>query len=186
MSYKLNERSKIGVNLFQTNTTDLIESVLAGMFVNQTLLFGYTNISEATFRGVELEGLYQKGNFRFDGSYQYLETEANQADGTEFFLGERPKHLVNLSTTYTTKSKVSVNVNGVIKSEYFFRDVNRSGTQDPNEFVPSHSLLNGIVSKQFDKLNVGVGMNNILDFTNVEYLKQQNGRTIFGRINYKF
>jgi len=186
LSYKLNERSKIGINLFQTNTTDLIESVLAGMFVNQTLLFGYTNISEATFTGLEFEGLYQKGGFRFDGSYQYLETEANKADGTEFFLGERPKHLVNLSTTYTTKSKVSVNVNGVIKSEYFFRDVNRSGTQDPNEFVPSHSLLNGIVSKQFDKLNVGVGMNNILDFTNVEYLKQQNGRTIFGRINYKF
>jgi len=185
VSYKLNERSKIGVNLFQTNTTDLIESVLAGMFVNQTLLFGYTNISEATFRGVELEGLYQKGNFRFDGSYQYLETEANQADGTQFFLGERPKHLVNISTTYTTKSKFTFNLNGVYKSEYFFRDIDRSGTQDPNEFVPSHTLLNGIVTKGFGDFTIGVGANNILDFTNVEYLKQQNGRTIFGKLTYK-
>ena len=185
VSYKLNERSKIGVNLFQTNTTDLIESVLAGMFVNQTLLFGYTNISEATFRGVELEGLYQKGNFRFDGSYQYLETQANKSDGTEFFLGERPKHLINFSTTYTTKSKISFNLNGVIKSKYFFRDVDRSGTQDDNEFVPSHSLINGIVSKQFDKFNIGFGTNNIFNFTNVEYLKFQNGRTVFGRITYK-
>jgi outer membrane receptor for ferrienterochelin and colicins len=185
VSYKLNERSKIGVNLFQTNTTDLIESVLAGMFVNQTLLFGYTNISEVTFRGVELEGLYQKGNFRFDGSYQYLETEANQADGTEFFLGERPKHLVNISTTYTTKSKFTFNLNGVYKSEYFFRDIDRSGTQDPNEFVPSHTLLNGIVTKGFGDFTIGVGANNILDFTNVEYLKQQNGRTIFGKLTYK-
>ena len=185
VSYKLNERSKIGVNLFQTNTTDLIESVLAGMFVNQTLLFGYTNISEATFRGVEFEGLYQKGNFRFDGSYQYLETQANKSDGTEFFLGERPKHLINFSTTYTTDSKISFNLNGVIKSKYFFRDVNRSGTQDDNEFIPSHSLLNGIVSKQYSKLNVGFGVNNILDFTNVEYLKFQNGRTLFARLTYK-
>ena len=185
VSYKLNERSKIGVNLFQTNTTDLIESVLAGMFVNQTLLFGYTNISEATFRGVEFEGLYQKGNFRFDGSYQYLETQANKSDGTEFFLGERPKHLINFSTTYTTKSKISFNLNGVIKSKYFFRDVDRSGTQDDNEFVPSHSLINGIVSKQFDKFNIGFGTNNIFNFTNVEYLKFQNGRTVFGRITYK-
>ena len=185
VSYKLNERSKIGVNLFQTNTTDLIESVLAGMFVNQTLLFGYTNISEVTFRGVELEGLYQKGNFRFDGSYQYLETQANKSDGTEFFLGERPKHLINFSTTYTTDSKISFNLNGVIKSKYFFRDVNRSGTQDDNEFIPSHSLLNGIVSKQYNKFNIGFGVNNILDFTNVEYLKFQNGRTIFGRLQYK-
>ena len=185
VSYKLNERSKIGVNVFQTNTTDLIESVLAGMFVNQTLLFGYTNISEVTFRGVELEGLYQKGNFRFDGSYQYLETQANKSDGTEFFLGERPKHLINFSTTYTTDSKISFNLNGVIKSKYFFRDVNRSGTQDDNEFIPSHSLLNGIVSKQYNKFNIGFGVNNILDFTNVEYLKFQNGRTIFGRLQYK-
>ena len=185
VSYKLNERSKIGVNLFQTNTTDLIESVLAGMFVNQTLLFGYTNISEATFRGVELEGLYQKDGFRFDGSYQYLETQANKSNGTEFFLGERPKHLVNFSTTYTTDSKISFNLNGVIKSKYFFRDVNRSGTQDDNEFIPSHSLINGIVSKQYNKLNIGFGANNLFNFTNSEFLKFQNGRTIFGRVIYK-
>ena len=155
------------------------------MFVNQTLLFGYTNISEATFTGVELEGLYQKGNFRFDGSYQYLETEANKADGTEFFLSERPKHLVNVSTTYTTKSKFTLNLNGVYKSEYFFRDVDRSGTQDANEFVPQHTLLNGIITKGFGDLTIGVGVNNILDFTNIEYLKTQNGRTIFGKLTYK-
>ena len=185
VSYKLNKNSKVGVNVFQTNTTDLIESVLAGMFVNQTLLFGYTNISEATFRGVELEGLYQKGGFRFDGSYQYLETQANKADGTEFFLGERPKHLISFSSTYTTKSKVSFNLNGVIKSDYFFRDVNRNGVQDSDEFIPAHSLVNGIVSKQYKKFNVGFGVNNIFNFTNVEYLKFQNGRTLFGRITYK-
>ena len=185
VSYKLNERSKIGVNLFQTNTTDLIESVLAGMFVNQTLLFGYTNISEATFKGIELEGLYQKGNFRFDGSYQYLETQANQSDGTVFFLSERPKHLVNISTTYTTKSKINFNLNGVYKSEYFFRDIDRSGTQDVNEFVPQHTLLNGVITKQFGKFVVGVGSNNILNFTNREYLKFQNGRTLFTKLTYK-
>jgi outer membrane receptor for ferrienterochelin and colicins len=185
VSYKLNKNSKVGVNVFQTNTTDLIESVLAGMFVNQTLLFGYTNISEATFRGVEFEGLYQKGRFRFDGSYQYLETQANKADGTEFFLGERPKHLISFSTTYTTKSKVSFNLNGVIKSDYFFRDINRNGLQDSDEFIPAHSLVNGIVSKQYKKFNVGFGVNNIFNFTNVEYLKFQNGRTLFGRITYK-
>ena len=185
VSYKLNKNSKVGVNVFQTNTTDLIESVLVGMFVNQTLLFGYTNISEATFRGVELEGLYQKGGFRFDGSYQYLETQANKADGTEFFLGERPKHLISFSTTYTTKSKVSFNLNGVIKSDYFFRDINRNGLQDSDEFIPAHSLVNGIVSKQYKKFNVGFGVNNIFNFTNVEYLKFQNGRTAFGRITYK-
>ena len=185
VSYKLNKNSKVGVNVFQTNTTDLIESVLAGMFVNQTLLFGYTNISEATFRGVELEGLYQKGRFRFDGSYQYLETQANKADGTEFFLGERPKHLISFSSTYTTKSKVSFNLNGVIKSDYFFRDINRNGVQDSDEFIPAHSLVNGIVSKQYKKFNVGFGVNNIFNFTNVEYLKFQNGRTLFGRITYK-
>ena len=187
VSYKLNERSKIGVNLFQTNTTDLIESVLAGMFVNQTLLFGYTNISEATFTGVELETLIQKDRFRFDGSYQYLETKANQADGTEFFLSERPTHLINLATTYTLKNGLSLTLNGVHKSEYFFRDIDRSGTQDPNEFVPAHTLLNTLVTSPVIKgMRVGIGVNNILDFTNVEYLKQQNGRTIFGKVTYKF
>lgn len=187
ISYKLDSKSKIGVNFFQTNTTDLIESVLAGMFVNQTLLFGYTNISEATFKGVELETLIQKDRFRFDGSYQYLETEANQADGTEFFLSERPTHLINLATTYTLKNGLTVTLNGVHKSEYFFRDVDRSGTQDPNEFVPSHTLLNTLVSSpEIKGMRVGIGVNNILDFTNVDYLKQQNGRTIFGKITYKF
>jgi outer membrane receptor for ferrienterochelin and colicins len=187
VSYKLNESSKVGLNLFRTNTTDLIESVLAGMFVNQTLLFGYTNISEATFTGLEFETLIQKDRFRFDGSYQYLETEANKADGTEFFLGERPKHLINLATTYTLKNGLSLTLNGVHKSEYFFRDVDRSGTQDQNEFVPSHTLLNTLVSSPLIKgMRVSIGVNNILDFTNVEYLKQQNGRTIFGKVTYKF
>ena len=185
VSYKINNRSKIGVNVFQTNTNDLIESVFVGQFINQTALFGYTNISEATFKGIEFEGLYQKGGLRLDGSYQYLETEATKKDGTEFFLGERPKHLTNLSASYTTTNKYSFVLNGVHKSEYFFRDIDGGGTQDENEFVPQHTLLNGIISKQYKKLNIGFGVNNILDFTNREYLKQQNGRTIFGKLTYK-
>ena len=185
VSYKINNRSKIGVNVFQTNTNDLIESVFVGQFINQTALFGYTNISEATFKGIEFEGLYQKGGLRLDGSYQYLETEATKKDGTEFFLGERPKHLTNLSASYTTTNKYSFVLNGVHKSEYFFRDIDGCGTQDKNEFVPQHTLLNGIISKQYKKFNIGFGVNNILDFTNREYLKQQNGRTIFGKLTYK-
>ena len=173
------------MNVFQTNTNDLIESVFVGQFINQTALFGYTNISEATFKGIEFEGLYQKGGLRLDGSYQYLETEATKKDGTEFFLGERPKHLTNLSASYTTTNKYSFVLNGVHKSEYFFRDIDGGGTQDENEFVPQHTLLNGIISKQYKKFNIGFGVNNILDFTNREYLKQQNGRTIFGKLTYK-
>ena len=102
-------------------------------------------------------------------------------------MGERPKHLVNLATTYTLKNGLSLTLNGVHKSEYFFRDVDRSGTQDQNEFVPSHTLLNTLVSSPLiNGMTVGVGVNNILDFTNVDYLKQQNGRTIFGKVTYKF
>ncbi len=186
VSYKLNQRSKIGLNIFQTNTTDLIESVFVGSFINQTALFGYTNINDATFTGVEFEALYQKGGLRIDGSYQYLETEALKADGTEFFLGERPKHLTNLSASYTTSKKYSFVLNGTHKSEYFFRDIDGGGTQDENEFIPQHTLLNGIVTKQFGKYTIGVGSNNILNFTNSEFLKFQNGRTVFGKLTYKF
>ena len=185
VSYKINNRSKVGVNVFQTNTTDLIESVFVGQFINQTILFGYTNINDATFRGIEFEGLYQKGGLRLDGSYQYLETEAIKGDGTEFFLGERPKHLTNLSASYTTSKKYSFVLNGTHKSEYFFRDVDGSGTQDVNEFIPQHTLLNGIITKQFGKYTIGVGSNNILNFTNSEFLKFQNGRTVFGKLTYK-
>lgn len=186
VSYKLNQRSKIGVNIFQTNTTDLIESVFVGSFINQTALFGYTNINDATFTGVEFEALYQKGGLRIDGSYQYLETEAIKGDGTEFFLGERPKHLTNLSASYTTSNKYSFVLNGTHKSEYFFRDIDGGGTQDENEFIPQHTLLNGIVTKSFGKYTIGVGSNNILNFTNSEFLKFQNGRTVFGKLTYKF
>ena len=186
VSYKINERSKIGVSVFQTNTTDLIESVFVGMFVNQTVLFGYTNISDATFKGIELEGLYQKGGLRLDGSYQYLETNATKKNGTEFFLGERPKHLTNLSASYTTSDKYSFVLNGTHKSEYFFRDIDGGGTQDENEFIPQHTLLNGIITKQIGKYTIGVGSNNILNFTNSEFLKFQNGRTVFVKLTYKF
>ena len=186
VSYKLNQRSKIGLNIFQTNTTDLIESVFVGSFINQTALFGYTNINDATFTGVEFEALYQKGGLRIDGSYQYLETEALKADGTEFFLGERPKHLTNLSASYTTFDKYTFVLNATHKSEYFFRDIDGGGTQDENEFIPQHTLLNGIVTKQFGKYTIGVGSNNILNFTNSEFLKFQNGRTVFGKLTYKF
>lgn len=186
VTYKINKRSKIGVNVFQTNTTDLIESVFVGQFINQTILFGYTNINDATFKGIEFEGLYQKGGLRLDGSYQYLETEAIKGDGTEFFLGERPKHLTNLSASYTTFDKYTFVLNATHKSEYFFRDIDGGGTQDENEFIPQHTLLNGIVTKQFGKYTIGVGSNNILNFTNSEFLKFQNGRTVFGKLTYKF
>lgn len=186
VSYKINNRSKIGVNVFQTNTTDLIESVFVGQFINQTVLFGYTNINDATFKGIEFEGLYQKDGLRLDGSYQYLETEAIKGDGTEFFLGERPKHLTNLSASYTTSKKYSFVLNGTHKSEYFFRDVDGSGTQDVNEFIPQHTILNGIITKKLGKYTIGVGSNNILNFTNSEFLKFQNGRTVFGKLSYKF
>ena len=74
---------------------------------------------------------------------------------------------------------------GVYKSEYFFRDVNRSGTQDANEFIQQHTLLNGIVTKTFGDFVIGFGSNNIFNFTNREYLKFQNGRTFFTKLTYK-
>ena len=47
-------------------------------------------------------------------------------------------------------------------------------------------VLNGIITKQFGKYTIGVGSNNILNFTNSEFLKFQNGRTVFGKLSYKF
>jgi hypothetical protein len=77
-------------------------------------------------------------------------------------------------------------LNATHKSEYFFRDTDGNGAQDANEFIPQHTLLNGIVTKQFGKYTIGVGSNNILNFTNSEFLKFQNGRTVFGKLTYKF
>lgn len=196
VDYKINNNSRVGVSVFQTNTNDLIESVLAGVFVNQTLLFGYTNVSQSTFKGVELSGVFQLNNFRFDGNYQYLEASAEKADGTEFFLSERPKHLTNVSVTYThPKSKITANVNGVIKSDYFFRDLNRNNLKDNSEFVQSHSLLNGVITKKFGGRTIkggpvfpsmvaGIGVNNILNFTNKEFLRFQQGRVVFVKLSF--
>ncbi len=190
------------LNFFRNDAQNLIDAREVFELTDGSTIFGYLNINKARTQGIEFETTYSPFS-RLTASlgYQYLDaveliTEErtvieNGRVVTKDFeievpLPKRPKHSGNVKLFYKEPILDSeISLRGILRGQYFFNDNNgdgRANTED-DDFVDAHSIWNLAITKRLDKrFRLQIGVNNLFNHIDAEYLPAQPGATFYSRL----
>jgi outer membrane receptor for ferrienterochelin and colicins len=210
-NFKPFSKLQITLNAFRNDITDLIEVRKVAVRKGGSDIYSYINVQNAFTEGLELNA-----NFRLDkhwslqGGYQVLQTgdkdELKAIKNGEIYtrdaqnisrllttkeyvgLPNRSKHQANLKLQYDHENSFFANVRGVYRSQWAVNNTDGNNVYNTSdEFAKQNFLLNAAVGKTFNnKLRVSAGADNILDYTDVNFLPNMPGRTLFLSVNYTF
>ena len=111
----------------------------------------------------------------------------NSAD--YFGLLNRSRHLANFKVFYEIpKWKLNTNLRTTYRSRFGLFDSNGNTFLDSyDDFVEGYAIIDLAVNKQlWNKLELGVGVDNLFDFTDVENLTNIAGSLYYAKINFNF
>ncbi|MDH7603925.1 MAG: TonB-dependent receptor [Melioribacter sp.] len=200
------------INLFRNNVKDLIEASPIAIKTNGQSVFTYFNINKIYTEGIETSLAYSPfDNFSFSISYQYLQAIDEKilneirngkiskvgSNGRIRLVREseygglfnRSNHSGTIKLSYQNiELGILANLRGIIRSKYGFGDTNGNGIlDDKSEYVPGYAVWNFTLKKQIkNNLNIVLGIENILDKTNPQFIPSLPGRIIYGGINIEF
>jgi outer membrane receptor for ferrienterochelin and colicins len=200
------------INLFRNNVNDLIEASPIAFKTNGQSVFTYFNLNKIYTQGIESEATVKFSNdLSFSVSYQYLEAYDEEVlemirNGKISKVGtngvvrpvheseygglyNRSRHSCTIKLFYeNNKLGFSANLRGVVRGKYGFGDVNSNGIlDDKREYVPGYAIWNATASKDIGEyFTVLLGIENIFDKTNSQFIPSLPGRIIYGGIRLKF
>ena len=104
-----------------------------------------------------------------------------------YSLFNRSRHTANAKIYYFIPSKkLSLNLRTTYRSKFALFDSNGNSILDKyDEFISGYFILNSGVTKTFYNTSVQIGINNILNYSNVNYLSHISGRNYFINLNIK-
>lgn len=190
------------LNFFRNDAQNLIDAREVVELTDGSTIFGYLNINKARTQGIEFESTYSPiSKFTASIGYQYLDavelvTEErtvieNGRVVTKDFeievpLPKRPKHSGNIKIFYKEPFFNSeISLRGILRGQYFFNDNNgdRKASTKDDEFVDAYSIWNLAITKRIDRrLRLQVGVNNLFNYIDEDYLTAQPGATFFSRL----
>ncbi|GAA4784422.1 TonB-dependent receptor [Olivibacter ginsenosidimutans] len=203
----------IRLNGFRNNISNLIETQGVAIKTNSQSVYSYFNLNSVYTQGLELEGTYMLNQqWEFGGGLQYLEAKDNDVidqikAGTVYTrdatgstkrvmsseyggLLNRSKYMANASVSYTNaKQGITGSIRWIYRGKYGIRDVDGNGILNrPEEYVKGYSLFNASVSKAIldQRLRLQGTVDNILDFTNKDYISSIPGRLFYIGVSYAF
>lgn len=204
---------KFEINIFRNNIQDLIDTRVISNKTNGQNVFSYYNVNKVYTQGLEFNGTWKINNYlKFSGGYQLL--FAKDKDAEEVFkngevyarltpsspsfqlkkddyfgLYNRSRHMANAKVFYTIeKWNLNTNFRATYRSKYGLFDTNANGYLDNyDEFVNGYAILDWAVNKTiFKNYNLGIGVDNILGFTDTQNITSISGRLFYGKLNIKF
>ena len=177
-------------------------------------VFSYRNVNSVYTQGLELNGKLKINNqLKITGGYQYLIAKDKDAEkkfengeifarltstsqdfqltkSDYFGLANRSKHMANLKIFYSVpKWNLDANVRGTYRSKYGLTDTNNSqGFLDKyDEFIDGYTIVDFAVNKSFNNnYTIGLGIDNLLDFTDTQNISNIAGRILYGKLSIKF
>ncbi|MEJ5350706.1 MAG: TonB-dependent receptor [Melioribacteraceae bacterium] len=200
------------INLFRNNVKDLIEASPIAIKTNGQSVFTYFNINKIYTEGIETSLAYSPlDNFSFSISYQYLQAADEEilnkirsgkiskvgSNGRIRLVQEseygglfnRSTHSATVKLSYQNNELgIVTNLRGILRSKYGFGDTNGNGILDDNsEYVPGYAIWNFTLTKHIKNyLTIVLGIENIFDKTNPQFIPSLPGRIIYGGINIEF
>ncbi|MFA3781656.1 TonB-dependent receptor domain-containing protein [Melioribacteraceae bacterium 4301-Me] len=200
------------INLFRNNVKDLIEASPIAIKTNGQSVFTYFNINKIYTEGIETSLSFSPfDKFSFSISYQYLQAIDEKilneirsgkiskvgSNGRIRLVKEseygglfnRSNHSGTIKLSYQNNELgIFANLRGILRSKYGFGDTNGNGILDDNsEYVAGYAIWNFTLTKQIKNyLNIVLGIENIFDKTNPQFIPSLPGRIIYGGINIEF
>ncbi|NNK86817.1 MAG: TonB-dependent receptor [Flavobacteriaceae bacterium] len=203
----------MNINLFRNSIDDLIDIRIVANKTNGQNVFSYYNINSVYTQGLEYNLSWKPNeNLRISGGYQLLFARDNDAeeafkngevfarenptapafqlDKSDYFgLFNRSRHTANVKLFYKIeKWDANFNIRGVYRSKFGLFDTNGNAYLDTyDDFVDGYSIWDLAINKTFYKnYELGLGMDNVLDFTDPQNISNIPGRIIYGTLTVNF
>ncbi len=213
IDYQISSNIKLNINVFRNSIDDLIDTRVIANKTNGQNVFSYFNINKVYTQGLEFNTTLKPSNiFYISGGYQFLMAKDKDAEtafkngqvfarenpnspsfqvnkGDYFGLYNRSRHMANIKLFYTVpKWNLDANVRGTYRSKYGLSDSNGNTYLDTyDEFVKGYSIIDLAINKTFYKnYQIGMGIDNLLDFTNAQNISNIAGRILYGKFNIQF
>ena len=211
--YRLPAEWTFGINLFRNAIDDLIDTRIVANKTNGQNVFSYYNIREVYTQGLEYNMSWRpNANLRVSAGYQLLYAKdkdaerafengevfaresptspAFQLESSDYFgLFNRSRHMANFSLFYKyPKWNANANLRATYRSKFGLLDSNGNSYLDKyDEFVEGYAIVDFAINKTFFKnYELGLGMDNVLDFTDPQNLTNIPGRLIYGTLSIQF
>jgi outer membrane receptor for ferrienterochelin and colicins len=208
--YKFLSDFKLGLNLFKNSISDLIDTRIIANKTNGQNVFSYYNVNKVYTQGLELNTTWKPTNqLQVSGGYQLLfakdKATENAFENGDVFAREnasspsfqlkeadyfglfnRSRHLANLKAFYTLpKWKMDTNIRATYRSKYGLLDSNGNNYLDTYDaFVSAYTIIDFAINKTLYKdVQLGVGIDNVFDFTDTQNISNIAGRMIYLKIN---
>jgi outer membrane receptor for ferrienterochelin and colicins len=204
---------KGNINFFRNNIKNLIETQAVAQKKNGQNVFSYRNISRVYTEGIETDWSYQLlKNLTLSAGYQLLFTADEDVlkgiEAGQYYrrnpetlattrvtksqyggLFNRSRHSGNLKIFYEEpKTGISGSLRGIYRGRYGAGDFNGNLILDDNtEYVKGYFQINMAVAKTFKKsITIQSGVDNLLNFTNKQYMPGIPGRLFYASISLGF
>ena len=204
---------KLNLNVFRNNINDLIDTRVIANKTNGQNVFSYYNVNRVYTQGFELNASWKpNNNLRISGGYQLLYAKDKDAEtafengevfaretptspsfqlqkGDYFGLFNRSRHMANIKLFYTfNKWNADANIRGTYRSKFGLIDTNGNSYSDAyDRFVEGYGIWDVAFNKTFyNNYQLGLGIDNIFDFTDPQNVSNIPGRIIYGKLNINF
>lgn len=209
---KISEKINFQCNVFRNDINDMIETSAIAMKTNGQSVYTYYNVSKVFTQGVETNLAYQfHKNVSISAGYQYLIAKnkevVNDIEEGQYYardpntyvtsivtenqyggLFNRSKHMGNVKLFYLSKNNGwNASLRGIYRGRYGFGDVNGNLILDAgNEYVKGYWLANVSVGKKITTwFTLQIGVDNIFNYTNPQYISSIPGRLYYTSIQIK-
>ncbi len=211
--YKWSSNLKFGLNLFRNNINDLIDTRIIANKVNGQNVFSYYNVNNVYTQGLEFNSTWTPiHQLKISGGYQLLFAKDKDAEiafkngdvfarenpgspsfqleNEDYFgLFNRSRHMANLKLFYSLpKWGMNTNVRATYRSKYGVLDSNGNSYLDTyDDFVDGYTVIDFAINKTlFKNYQLGLGVDNLFDFTDGQNISNIAGRIIYGKLNIQF
>ncbi|MCX6293568.1 MAG: TonB-dependent receptor, partial [Sphingobacteriales bacterium] len=199
-----NKNIQLDFNGFRNDIDGLIDVRQVATKLTGAQIFSYINIKKAYTQGLEFDLKWKATKtISLSTGYQLLETAdkdelanikagkvyTRNADGTSRLLlmkeytglANRSKHMGNIKITYENKNGFFINTRLIYKSQWYVGDRDGNGLLNTNdEKGNGYLLINMAAGKTINKkLNINIGMDNVTNYQDVNYLPNLSGRMIY-------
>ena len=213
IDYKLSSTLKLDLNFFRNNIKDLIDARAVATKINEQNLFSYFNINEVYTQGLEFNATWKPDNqLKITGGYQFLFAKDKEVEKTfkngkvfaredlsspsfqlkkedYFGLFNRSRHMANLKVFYTIPAwNIDTNIRGTYRSKYGLFDTNGNNYLDSyDNFVDGYTIVDLAINKTiYENYRLGLGINNVFDFTDPQNIGNIPGRILYAKLNIQF
>ncbi len=209
-SVTITKKMLFNFNLFRNDIEALIDVRQVATKANGAQIFSYINIKNAYTKGGEAEINWQlTKQLKLSSGYQYLLTAdkddlrnidskkvyTRNNDGisrllaTNEYVGlpNRSKHMANIKFTYENKHDFFATTRFIYKSKWYVSDKDGNGLINTNdEYANNYTLINLSAGKKINKItSLNIGIDNLLNYQDVTYLPNLQGRMIYVTVNFK-